>query len=85
MPNRLSREPRASDASVAALCIEYETGGFDFALAKSGVPFAFASGYGRAGVPAHLQDRPALSKPFTSAALEKILRDALRANSQTRR
>jgi CheY-like chemotaxis protein len=47
------------------------------ALVKSGVPFAFASGYGRAGIPAHLQDRPVIRKPFTSADLEKILRDNL--------
>ena len=48
------------------------------ALAKADVPFAFASGYGRAGVPVRLQDRPAIRKPFGSAELEKILRDALR-------
>lgn len=45
------------------------------ALIKAGIPFAFASGYGRAGVPPHLQDRPVIRKPFTSADLEKILGD----------
>jgi CheY-like chemotaxis protein len=47
------------------------------ALIKAAVPFAFASGYGRAGVPAHLQDRPVIRKPFTGADLEKVLRDNL--------
>ena len=52
------------------------------ALVKTGVPFAFASGYGRAGLPAHLQDRPVLRKPFTGADLEKVLRDNLRARGE---
>jgi CheY-like chemotaxis protein len=48
------------------------------ALAASGIPFAFASGYGRAGLPAHLQNRPVLQKPFLSSQLEKIMRESLR-------
>jgi len=47
------------------------------ALVKTGVPFAFASGYGRGGIPAHLQDRPVIRKPFTGADLEKVLRENL--------
>lgn len=43
------------------------------ALAKSGVPFVFASGYGRAGVPFHLKDRPVIRKPFTAADLKRVL------------
>lgn len=46
------------------------------ALAKAGKRFAFASGYGKAGVPLHLHDRPVIQKPFTGAELEKLLRDA---------
>jgi CheY-like chemotaxis protein len=43
------------------------------ALVRSGIPFAFASGYGQAGVPAHLRARPVLGKPFNSAELKKVL------------
>jgi CheY-like chemotaxis protein len=47
------------------------------ALVKAGVPFAFASGYGLAGVPAHLQSPSVLRKPFASAELERVLREGL--------
>ncbi|HEX4159864.1 MAG TPA: response regulator [Rhizomicrobium sp.] len=47
------------------------------ALVRSGIPFAFASGYGRPGVPERLQARPVLGKPFNSAELRKILCDNL--------
>ena len=47
------------------------------ALAKAGVPLAFVSGDGRAGVPAHLQDRPMLRKPFTSSELQRTLSQRL--------
>jgi CheY-like chemotaxis protein len=43
------------------------------ALAAGGVPFAFASGYGRAGLPVQFQDRPVVQKPFVSADLEKVV------------
>jgi CheY-like chemotaxis protein len=46
-------------------------------LAAKNVPFAFASGYGKSGVAAHLQDRPVLQKPFVSGDLERILRATL--------
>jgi CheY-like chemotaxis protein len=49
------------------------------ALAAAGIPFAFASGYGRAGLPDGLQDRPVLQKPFLSADLEKVMRQSLGA------
>lgn len=39
------------------------------ALAKRGVPFIFATGYGRAALPAAFADRPFLAKPFAAAAL----------------
>jgi CheY-like chemotaxis protein len=48
------------------------------ALVARDIPFAFGSGYGRAGLPAHLQDRPVLQKPFLSMDLERVIRDCLR-------
>jgi CheY-like chemotaxis protein len=42
-------------------------------LAANGVPFAFASGYGRAGLPERFADRPVVQKPFATADLEKVL------------
>jgi PAS domain S-box-containing protein len=42
-------------------------------LAASGTPFAFVSGYGRELFPDGHRDRPALGKPFTSAALLKVI------------
>jgi CheY-like chemotaxis protein len=48
------------------------------ALVAKGIPFAFGSGYGRAGLPAHLKDRPVLQKPFLSDDLERVLRESLR-------
>jgi len=45
-------------------------------LVESGVPFVFASGYGRAGVPPHLKDWPVIQKPFTCEDLEKFLADS---------
>jgi CheY-like chemotaxis protein len=44
------------------------------ALQAGQIPFAFASGYGAAGLPAHLQDRPVLQKPFLGADLERVMR-----------
>jgi CheY-like chemotaxis protein len=49
------------------------------ALVKARVPFTFASGYGRAGLPEHLQDKPVLRKPFARAELEKVLRETLKS------
>ena len=49
------------------------------ALVLADVPFAFASGYGIAGVPPHLQNRPVLQKPFAQDELEKTLRENLKA------
>jgi len=50
------------------------------ALVAKGVPFAIGSGYGRAGLPPHLKDRPVLQKPFLSDDLERVMRESLRAN-----
>jgi CheY-like chemotaxis protein len=49
------------------------------ALAARGIPFAFASGYGRGGLSGPLQDRPVMQKPFLSADLEKMIRQSLGA------
>lgn len=47
------------------------------ALSSRGVPFAFASGYGKLGAPDHLRARPILQKPFRIRDLETTIRTAL--------
>jgi CheY-like chemotaxis protein len=47
------------------------------ALAPRGIPYAFASGYGQAGVPERLHSVPIIRKPFTGAQLEQFLRQGL--------
>ncbi len=42
-------------------------------LARRGVPFAFATGYGADGVPAEFQGRPVLAKPFQEFDLGQVL------------
>ena len=42
-------------------------------LAKRGVPFVFASGYGRRGIPDAYGHVPLLQKPFQADALEHVL------------
>jgi DNA-binding NtrC family response regulator len=49
------------------------------ALAARGVPFAFSTGYGNAGLPAAWRGRPTLQKPFTHEQVRAVLRDALGA------
>jgi DNA-binding response OmpR family regulator len=39
------------------------------ALAERGIPFLFATGYGRAGIEEPYRDRPVLQKPFRAAEL----------------
>ena len=46
------------------------------ALVAAGVPFAFVSGYGQAGISPHLRGWPVIQKPFFKAEVEKILRAA---------
>jgi CheY-like chemotaxis protein len=54
-------------------------------LAARGVPFIFASGYGRDGVsPAHLK-APALRKPFTEHDLARALAEAMEAEGRASR
>jgi len=43
------------------------------ALKARGVPFAFASGYGQAGLAEAHRDAPVLQKPFRQADLERAL------------
>jgi CheY-like chemotaxis protein len=44
-------------------------------LARRGVPFAFITGYGKAGVRKDLQAAPVLQKPIDIDRLEQILRE----------
>jgi CheY-like chemotaxis protein len=46
-------------------------------LIERGIPFAFSTGYGAAGIPAHLADRPVLGKPYAMKDLERTLRVAI--------
>jgi CheY-like chemotaxis protein len=48
---------------------------FDFAdrLAKNGIPFVFATGYGERGVPERFAGRPVLQKPFSPEDLRLAL------------
>lgn len=46
-------------------------------LAERGVPFAFASGYGAAGLPPAFRDRAVVSKPFKMNDLSVALSAAL--------
>jgi DNA-binding response OmpR family regulator len=43
-------------------------------LVASGIPFAFASGYGEWALPEAFRDRPRLIKPFTLTALSNQIR-----------
>jgi|ERR1043165_9911635 CheY-like chemotaxis protein len=46
-------------------------------LSEHGIPFAFASGYGRAGLPDGFRNRPVVSKPFQIEELSAALAIAL--------
>lgn len=43
------------------------------ALAERGVPFAFSTGYGNAGLPEFWRSRPTLQKPFTQEQVQSVL------------
>jgi CheY-like chemotaxis protein len=47
-------------------------------LAALGVPFVFATGYGRQGVPPQWAGRPVLQKPFPAEALAAAMAEVLR-------
>lgn len=46
-------------------------------LSQQGIPFAFASGYGRAGLPEGFRNRPVLPKPYEIEELSAALTTAL--------
>lgn len=46
-------------------------------LSEQGIPFAFASGYGRSGLPEAFRTRPVVSKPFQLEELSTALSAAL--------
>ncbi len=45
-------------------------------LERRGIPFVFATGYGRAGVPEKYRETPVLQKPFMPAELRDVLAKA---------
>lgn len=47
------------------------------ALASSGVPFAFSTGYGEHGVREGFGDRPVLAKPYNQQQFVEVLSDLL--------
>lgn len=49
------------------------------ALAQRGVPFAFSTGYGNAGLPELWRSRPTLQKPFTQEQVQSVLSRTLEA------
>ena len=49
------------------------------ALDAANIPFVFASGYGRGGVPDAWKERPVAAKPFRMEDLESVLNAALAA------
>ena len=51
------------------------------ALAERGVPFAFSTGYGNAGLPEHWRSRPTLQKPFTQEQVQSVLSRTLGARN----
>jgi CheY-like chemotaxis protein len=51
------------------------------ALAERGVPFAFSTGYGNAGLPEHWRSRPTLQKPFTQEQVQSVLSRTLNGGS----
>ncbi len=46
-------------------------------LSEQGIPFAFLSGYGRAGLPENFRTRPVAAKPFPIGELAAALSAAL--------
>jgi CheY-like chemotaxis protein len=51
------------------------------ALARRGIPFAFSTGYGNAGLPDAWRSRPTLQKPFTQEQVTAVLTHALKPAS----
>jgi CheY-like chemotaxis protein len=53
------------------------------ALAASGKPFVFATGYGAGSLPEAWRNRPTLQKPFGAGDVERVLATALTASAAT--
>lgn len=53
-------------------------------LSDQGIPFAFLSGYGRAGLPEKFRTRPVASKPFQIEELAAALSAALASHPSVR-
>ncbi len=51
-------------------------------LKSRGIPFAFTTGYGAAGLDASFRDRPVLVKPFLLAELEQLIAGAVPPEGQ---
>lgn len=47
------------------------------ALTARGLPFVFSTGYGQGGLPDKWRDHPVIQKPFTEAAVQQALMNAL--------
>lgn len=78
---------RERDGAIDLVVLDVNLGGEEAfpvaaALAERGVPFAFSTGYGSAGLPEAWRSRPTLQKPFTQAQVESVLRQALESRSQ---
>lgn len=52
-------------------------------LAARGIPFIFATGYGIAGIAAAFSHVPALAKPYSPPALERLLTVALHRDDES--
>jgi CheY-like chemotaxis protein len=71
-------EKRTPDAAILDVNLAGETA-YPVAarLAASGVPFVFATGYGRKGIAAEWQVRPVIQKPFDGNTLRQSLEAAI--------
>jgi len=68
-------EMAAGDAPIDAALLDINLNGVEvfpvaLKLREMGVPFVFASGYGREGLPADFSDAPVLQKPYLPDALK---------------
>ena len=81
LPEALQAAERA-DIDIAILDVNLD-GHRSFPVAdiliKRNIPFAFATGYGAAGLDAAYRDRPVLAKPFLSEDLRKLLSQTIDA------
>ncbi len=81
LPEALQAAQRA-DIDIAILDVNLD-GHRSFAvadiLAARGIPFAFATGYGAAGLDEAYKNRPVLTKPFLTDDLRRLLSRAMAA------